>query len=150
MARCALNLLLVLFLAPLLGTQGDTGGSPPSWQSCEGRHPRFSDQPALINGIWHAFSWDGTEESWEFWGQSFFRYTRISRRTWLAERGRFHLVGRHLTLHVTSESSARLGDAANTGTRCLDQTRRLTLIILGPAGANGLVINGLYLRRMSP
>jgi hypothetical protein len=147
MVRWARALLLILFLAPLPAQH--TAAGPSTWQSCEGNHPRFSGQPAPISGIWYAYRQDGTEVSWEFWGQSFFRHTEISRNAWTSERGRFQITGSQLTLHITSESDARLGDIADSGTHCLDQMRRLSLTLLGHDGSDGLIIGGEHLRPMS-
>jgi hypothetical protein len=146
--RYPLILLLMLFYLPLLRAQ--TGFAvPPTWQSCEGEHPRFSNQPAAINGMWYAYRKDGTEESWEFWGRSFFRHSRISKDAWADERGRFQIAGGRLILHITSKSDARLGDSADGGTHCLDQTRQLSLTLVGQGGADGLVIDGLRLKPIS-
>jgi hypothetical protein len=147
MVHWALILLLMVFLAPLPVAQ-HTASGPPTWQSCEGNHPRFSAHFSPISGIWYAYRPDGTEVSWEFWGQSLFRHTQISRNAWTSERGRFQITGSHLTLHITSESEARLGDTAASGTHCLDQTRRLSLTLLGHDGSDGLIIGGEHLRPM--
>ncbi len=129
-----------------------------SWQSCEGKHPQFAGRAAPISGLWYVYDGGYNEETWEFWGDSMFRHTWIAGRLGAgartSERGRFAVNGGRITLRITSETSASVGDAGggaalSAGTRCKDETRNLSLEILGRGGADGLVLDGIRLRLRS-
>lgn len=127
------------------------------WESCEARNPMFAGTQAPFTGLWYLYNGGSSEETWEFFGDSMFRHTWIaagsgtSART--SERGRFRVSGNSITLHVTSQTGGTVSPSAGAhgslltgGTECKEETRRLSFRLLGPEGADGILLDGVKLK----
>jgi hypothetical protein len=117
----------------------------------------FAGTPAPFTGLWYLYSGGSSEETWEFWGDSMFRHTWIAGRSGVSartsERGRFHVAGGRITLHVTSQTSAGVtqsvgghGSNLTGGTECKDETRHATFQLLGSDGADGIILDAAKLK----
>lgn len=124
------------------------GTAPPpaagTIEACDAANPLFAGHPSPLTGRWYLYAGGTSEETWEFWGDSFFRHTWITsvdvgNKTRTSERGRFELSGTSLTLYVTSRTDGG----------CEDEIRHATLQVLGNNGAGGLVLDGTLLKYAS-
>ncbi|MDD5544863.1 MAG: hypothetical protein PHX83_16980 [Acidobacteriia bacterium] len=129
---------------------------PMAWETCEQKNPMFAGTPAPFSGIWYLYNGGSSEETWEFFGDSMFRHTWISAgvgtsvRT--SERGRFHVSGNSITLHITSQSGGSVsgsssgGSILTGGTQCKDETKQMSFRLLGNQGDGGIVLNGTTIK----
>lgn len=130
---------------------------PIASETCDARSPMYSGTPAPFTGLWYLYSGGSSEETWEFWGDSMFRHTWIAAgygtSTRTSERGRFHVSGNRITLHITSQTGGTvspsvggMGSLLTGGAECKDETRRVGFELLGPQGANGILLDGARLK----
>jgi hypothetical protein len=102
----------------------------------------------------------GVLHTWDFAPNGTYLYTEVmkgagfSRRT--SERGTYRIAGNMLEVHPTRQTGATASgttggktDTLTAGTDSRKETRRYRVKMLGPAGRDGMVLDGVPMKAKS-